>query len=122
VHTQQQTCEIQQTTTTSVLENDQNFILKFLNNLDINDKFTQESDLNYFQDRLLILCESCLIPSQLQKFHFSPMRDPSNINVTLARLSLGVYWPGMHIDVQNLLLKYKFVDTTNTVSIEHTTF
>lgn len=102
-----------------VLENDQNFILKFLNNLDINDKFTQESDLIYFQDRLLILCESCLIPSPLQEFHFSLMGGPSNINATLARVSVGVYWPEMHIDVQNFVLKCKFVDTRNTTHISY---
>lgn len=88
--------------------------MKVLNNLDIND--TQESDLIYFQDRLMILCESLLILSPLQGFQFSTMGGPSNINTTLAHLLVSVVcWPGMDIDVQNFALKCKFVGTTNTI-------
>jgi len=82
----------------------------------------QESDLIYFQDHLLILCKSGLISSLFQEFHFSLMGGPSNINATLARLSVVVYMHEIHIDVQNFVLKYKFVDTTNTIPIAHTTF
>ena len=59
----------------------------------------------YFQERLLIPHESGLIPTLLQEFHATPIVGHYGIKATLTRLSANFYWPGMHSDVKEFVLK-----------------